>query len=65
MVDLDEDLHDIKGKSVAIASGVTSHARMWLYDVMSDIQTKGEKIVYSDTDSIITTCNIKQHSDLM
>ena len=34
MVDQERDLVDVKGKSIAIASAVTSYARMRLYDVM-------------------------------
>jgi len=65
MVDVEKDLIDIKGKSIAIASAVTSYARLELYAVMSAIQNKGFPILYSDTDSIITTCNLRQHPDLM
>jgi DNA polymerase elongation subunit (family B) len=65
MVDLERDLYDIKGKSIAIASAVTSYARMLLYSAMTDIMAKGERILYFDTDSMITTCNLKQHDDLM
>jgi DNA polymerase elongation subunit (family B) len=55
----------VKGKSIAIASAVTSLARMELYSVMKSIQDKGLKIMYSDTDSIITDCNIRKFPDLM
>ncbi len=37
LVDNERDLVDIKGKSIAIASAVTSHARMELYAVMKAI----------------------------
>lgn len=65
MVDAERDLTDIKGKSIAIASAVTSFARMELYAVMNAIQKKGFNIMYSDTDSIITDCNICNFPDLM
>lgn len=34
MVDQENDLFDIKGKSIAIASTVTSLARLQLYEIM-------------------------------
>jgi DNA polymerase elongation subunit (family B) len=65
MVDMENDLYDIKGKSIAVAAAVTSFARMKLYSVMKDIIDHGKKIFYSDTDSIITDCNIKEYPDLL
>jgi len=65
LVDVERDLTDIKGKSIAIASAVTSFARMELYAVMTAIQNKGHRILYSDTDSIITDCNLRNYPDLM
>lgn len=65
MVDMESDLNEIGGKSIAIASAITSYARMELYSLMHDIAQKGETIYYTDTDSIITSCNIKKHPDLM
>jgi DNA polymerase elongation subunit (family B) len=56
---------EVTGKSIAIASAVTSLARMELYEVMNAIIGKGYKIMYSDTDSIITDCNIRKFDDLM
>jgi hypothetical protein len=40
--------------NVAIASAITSEARLKLYRLMWDIQTAGGKVYYCDTDSIIT-----------
>jgi DNA polymerase elongation subunit (family B) len=65
MVDAERDLVDIKGKSIPIASAVTSYARMKLYSLMNAIQNKGHRVVYSDTDSIITDCNLRNFPDLM
>ncbi len=64
LVDSEKDL-EVKGKSIAIASAVTSLARLELYEVMNAIIGKGYKIMYSDTDSIITDCNIRKFDDLM
>lgn len=64
-MDSEKDLETIKGRSIAIASAVTSYARMELYAVMKAVQDKGYRILYSDTDSIITTCNLRNFPDLM
>ena len=56
-------LHDlpIKDCNVAIAAAVTSEARLKLYRLMRDIQRHGGKILYCDTDSIITTLCIEEN----
>jgi hypothetical protein len=64
LVDMERDL-EVKGKSIAIASACTSLARCKLYEAMVAFQAKGYRVHYSDTDSIITDCNIRQHTDLM
>lgn len=64
MVDMESDLFDIKGKSIPVAAAVTSYARMQLYAIMKAITDRGEKIYYSDTDSVITSCNIKAFPEL-
>lgn len=38
---------------------------MELYAAMHAIQAKGYRVLYSDTDSIITDCNLSKHADLM
>ena len=40
--------------SIAIASAVTSYARIHITKIKLDIVNKGDKIYYSDTDSIVT-----------
>jgi len=44
----------IKNISIPVASAVTSYARIYMSKVKLDILSKGGKIFYSDTDSIIT-----------
>lgn len=39
--------------SVAIASFVTSYGRLKLYELMQELQRRGHKILYFDTDSVI------------
>lgn len=50
--------------NVAIASAITSSARMKLWNAMTDIEDKGFEVYYCDTDSIISNCNIDKHPDL-
>lgn len=38
---------------------------MELYNFIHDIKKKGFDVIYFDTDSVITTCNIKKHADLL
>ena len=55
---------DVNGKNIAIASAVTSLARMKLYELMKDIRDAGCTILYSDTDSIITDCKLNSFPEL-
>ncbi len=64
-MDCERDLDSVTGKSVAIGSAVTSYARMTLYKAMKAIEDKGHHILYTDTDSLITDCNLRQYPDLM
>jgi len=61
---MERDL-EVKGKSIAIASACTSLARCKLYEAMVAFQAKGHRVLYSDTDSIITDCNIRKYPDLL
>lgn len=47
------DVH-LEDVSIAIASAITSHARMMLYDLVEDLQKAGAEVYYTDTDSVIT-----------
>lgn len=40
--------------NIAIASAITSYARIHLYDIITDVENYGGKILYCDTDSIVT-----------
>jgi hypothetical protein len=51
--------------NVAIASAITSSARMKLWNSIIDIEDKGYEVYYCDTDSIISNCNINDHPDLL
>ena len=59
MVDQENDLSGIQGKNIAVASAVTSYARMELYNLIVDLKAKNHQVIYYDTDSVITSCNLK------
>jgi hypothetical protein len=54
----------VKDCNVAIASAITSYARMKLYDLFMDIQNHGGTLLYCDTDSVITNLCIEEHLDM-
>lgn len=54
----------VRDHNVAIASAITSYARCELYKCMYDIEQKGDTVLYTDTDSLITTLSLKEHPDL-
>jgi hypothetical protein len=56
---------DVKTYNVAIASAITSYARMKLWRAINDFEKKGYEVYYCDTDSIITNCKMTEHGDLM
>jgi len=55
----------IRDFNVAIASAITSYARLKLYSFVRAVKKKGGKILYMDTDSCITDLSMKAHEDLM
>lgn len=65
MVDMESDMEEVKGRSIAIGAAVTSYARMELYSIMESIKQNGHEIYYTDTDSVITSCNIKQYPEML
>jgi hypothetical protein len=58
---------DIVGseKNIAIGSYITSLARLKIWNLIDAIERKGEKVLYCDTDSVITTIHLEDHIDLM
>ncbi len=48
----------------AISCAVTSHARIQLWHLLSDIKEKGGRVLYMDTDSIITDYCIENDKEL-
>jgi hypothetical protein len=61
---VEKDL-EMKDFNVGIASAITSYARMRLWKLIDSIESKGSKVYYCDTDSVITNCDITKHDDLM
>jgi hypothetical protein len=55
---------EVKDCNVAIASAITSYARMKLYSLFMDVQDHGGVIYYCDTDSIICNICIERESDM-
>lgn len=41
--------------NIAVASAITSYARMHLHSLISSVEEKGGKVLYCDTDSLITS----------
>jgi hypothetical protein len=45
--------------NVAIASAITAYARIRLHELCVDIESLGHKILYMDTDSVLTNCRLE------
>tara|TARA_R100001594_G_scaffold25780_1_gene50282 strand:+ start:1837 stop:5442 length:3606 start_codon:yes stop_codon:yes gene_type:complete len=56
---------EIRDFNVAIASAITSYARLKLYTFIRAIKQKGGNVLYLDTDSCICDISMKAHEDLM
>ena len=55
---------DVNDYNVGVASAITSYARMRLWTLIDDIESKGYKVFYCDTDSIITDCHLSKEPGL-
>ena len=55
---------DIKDFNVAVASAISSYARVKLHTLLNDIRKVGGNIYYCDTDSVICSININEHPEL-
>jgi hypothetical protein len=53
MAEENVDVH-LDNVSIAIAAAITSHARMILYELITDLQKVGAEVYYTDTDSVMT-----------
>ncbi len=51
--------------NVSIASAITAYGRMRLWELINAIESKGQYVAYCDTDSVITSCDLTKHDDLM
>jgi hypothetical protein len=49
-----EKLHSFDDVAISISAAITSYARIYMSQIKLDIISKGGKIYYSDTDSIVT-----------
>lgn len=59
--DLLKETQTIVKSNVAIASAITSHARIHMMRLKVELQKLGIKVIYTDTDSIITDKPIPKH----
>src|SRR5690606_34977776 len=50
----------VMNTNVAIASFITAYARLHMLDFLEDLDNRGYKVLYGDTDSAYTTGNIKK-----
>jgi hypothetical protein len=64
MARVEKDL-PVEDFNVSIAAAITSYARMKLYSAITAIQSKGHRVFYCDTDSIMTDCRLSDYPDLM
>ena len=56
---------EITDFNVGVASAITSWARIRIWNFIDDIEKKGGKILYMDTDSAIIDISMKAHQDIM
>ena len=56
---------EIADFNVAVASAITSWARIKIWSFMNDMMNKGAKVLYCDTDSAILTKSMKDFPDIM
>ena len=56
---------EIADFNVAVASAITSWARIKIWSFMTDMIEKGAKVLYCDTDSCIMTKSMKEFPDIM
>lgn len=59
-------LNDLPTKTfnIAIASAITSYARMRMHSLLQDIRNAGGRLYYCDTDSVISNLQLTKHPDL-
>lgn len=64
---LTRSLEDISTEymQVSVAAAVTSWARMLLYKLLSSIRRRGYKLMYCDTDSVISTMPLSENLDIL
>ena len=56
---------EMKDFNVGIASAISSYSRMKLWNAMHDFESKGGKVYYCDTDSIITDFDMSKDPEMM
>jgi hypothetical protein len=61
MKDKDKELQHINNTSIVISAAVTAYARIHISKIKLYILSKGGKIFYSDTDSIVTNIKLSEN----
>lgn len=51
--------------NVSVSAATSSYSRMRLWELINDIEKKGEKVFMCDTDSVITSITMHDYPDLM
>jgi hypothetical protein len=51
--------------NAAIAAAITSYAKITLHQLICDIESKGHKVYYCDTDSVMTSIRLSDYPDLI
>ena len=59
LIEFDSYMARIESNS-AIASAITSYARIGLWELMNEIEDHGGKVMYTDTDSVISTLDLEK-----
>ena len=54
-----------KDHNIAISAAISSYSRCRIWQLMHDIESKGNNVYYCDTDSVITNIKLNDYPDLM
>jgi len=54
----------VKDFNVSVCSAISSLARLKITELIHDIERKGDKVYYCDTDSVITDCDVYHEKEI-
>lgn len=55
---------DIPDINVGVGAAITAYGRMRIHELMTDVRTRGETVLYCDTDSVMSTMDYSAHPDM-